>query len=236
MSEPTRTIHCCDALDWLKNYQPQAGTVLVGSLPDFSEFPQYSLKEWQDWFTETAALILEKTNPEQAAYFFQSDIKHEGQWIDKAYLCQKAAEKVGSQLLWHKIFCRLPAGQPSLGRPGYSHLLCFSKSTLLNDPHPGADVVPSLGQKTWARGMGFEACCRIVQSAKESFHAHTLINPFCGHGSVLAVANAYGLHAIGIERSAKRAKKAQEMAVHLESGTWLENAQSALAVELDESF
>ena len=38
-----------------------------------------------------------------------------------------------------------------------------------------------------------------------------LLDPFCGHGSLLAAANAAGLDCIGIELSAKRARKATKI-------------------------
>jgi hypothetical protein len=219
-SGPTRSVICCDALDWLKSFTPSATAVLVGSLPDYSEFPNFSLEEWQNWFIETSQLIHERTHPTQVSIFFQSDVKHDGRWIDKAFLTQKAAERINAHLLSHKIYCRLPAGQTSFGRPGYSHLLCFSKELRVTPLQSSADVIPHLGKKTWARGMGFEACRRICEFARDTCKADTIINPFCGQGSLLAVANAMGLNAVGIERSHKRAAKAKTIEANLELEEW----------------
>ena len=36
----------------------------------------------------------------------------------------------------------------------------------------------------------------------------TIIDPFCGHGSFLAMASRYGFDSIGVERTKKRAKAA----------------------------
>ena len=212
----TRTVICEDAILWLKNYKDEGGTSFLGSLPDFSEFPGSSLGEWKHWFHETSELILSKTSPEGVTIFFQSDIKHEGLWVDKSFIVQKAAEKIGHHLLWHKIFCRAPAGTVMFGRPAYSHMLCFSKTVVPDIGKSTADVIPDLGEKTWVRGMGLEASFFAVNFILKQTSTRTLINPFCGEGSVLAAASYLGLDSIGIERSSKRAKKAREIYVSQE--------------------
>jgi hypothetical protein len=191
----------------------------VTSLPDYSEFPGFSLQEWKTWFVEAAALVLRACPDEGVVIFYQTDLKHDGQWVDKGYLCQKAAEQSGHALLWHKVVCKAPAGQASFGRPGFSHLLCFSKGVRAAVAHSTADVLLSAGEVTWTRGMGVEAClqaCRFI--LKETF-TRTVVDPFCGHGTVLAVANALGLHAIGVDLGEKRARKARGLQFDLEART-----------------
>ncbi|MEI8255492.1 MAG: SAM-dependent methyltransferase, partial [Deltaproteobacteria bacterium] len=39
----------------------------------------------------------------------------------------------------------------------------------------------------------------------------TVLDPFCGIGSMLAVANAHGMDAVGVELSAKRAARARTL-------------------------
>jgi tRNA G10 N-methylase Trm11 len=39
------------------------------------------------------------------------------------------------------------------------------------------------------------------------------LDPFCGVGTVLAVANALGLDALGVERSTKRCEQARQLTV-----------------------
>jgi len=204
-----RTVFTEDAIAWLKNHPINLDSSLVASMPDFSEFPQLTLTDWKTWFTETASLILEKTPDLGVAIFFQSDIKVEGEWVDKGYLCQKAAERTCHTLLWHKVFCRHDPGSITFGRPSYSHLLCFSKNLRADVALSTADVVPDLGEKLWPRGMGKAACEVACTMILKETKTRTVLNPFCGHGSVLAVANRLGLHAIGIEMSAKRAEKAR---------------------------
>jgi hypothetical protein len=216
-----RTVHCADAIAWLEQSEILHGCSLVASMPDISEFPGYTLAEWQNWFTNTAALILSRTPPEGVTIFYQSDIKFEGSWVDKSYLCQKAAEKNGDTLLWHKILCRIAPGQATFGRPGYSHLLCFSKGVRISLEKSSPDVIPDLGEKTWVRGMGLNACRLIAKFIAEQTTTKTLVHPFCGQGSMLAAANAYNLTAIGIERSEKRATAARTLQIDPQWKGWV---------------
>ena len=54
--------------------------------------------------------------------------------------------------------------------------------------------------------------CRFLLDCTGS---RTVVDPFCGLGSALAVANALGMDAIGVELSRKRAEKARELKVQL---------------------
>jgi hypothetical protein len=211
---PTRIVHCDDALVWLDQSPILEGCSLVASMPDISEFHGYTLESWKDWFTSTAELVLSKTPDFGVTIFYQSDIKVNGCWVDKGYLCQKAAESLGHSLLWHKIICRVRPGQATFGRPAYSHALCFSKGLRLTDlSRSTPDVIPEIGDKTWERGMGLEACMMIGKFIAEQTETKTLVHPFCGQGGMLAMANQFGLHAIGIERSPKRAEMARLLSV-----------------------
>lgn len=215
-----REIHCADAIEWLKASPVLDGCSLIASMPDRSEFPKLSLAEWSEWFVDTAELILSRTPEDGVTLFFQSDIKVDGVWIDKAYLVQKAAERAGHALLWHKIFCRAEPGSVTYGRPAYSHLLCFSRGVRAEVSRSTADVVSDLGEKTWVRGMGLNACRVAARFVAEETQTRTLVNPFCGMGSVLAVANEIGLDAVGIERSPKRAEKAKLLKLTANGKDW----------------
>lgn len=220
--EPTRIVHCEDALVWLKNSQPLEGCSVIASMPDISEFPQYTLSQWKEWFLATAELVLSKTHDDGVTIFFQSDIKVEGTWVDKAYICQKAAENLGRELLWHKIFCRAPAGMTTFGRPAYSHMLCFSKNVRVDVSKSTADVIPDLGEKTWERGMGLEASLIASKFILKQTETRTVVHPFCGEGSMIAAANYLGLNAVGIERSPKRASRARTLQVATDGKSFLQ--------------
>lgn len=209
---PQRAVYCEDALQWLSRSAPLHDSSVVTSLPDVSAFPRLSLGQWKSWFMDAAARAMLATSDTGVCIFYQTDVKRNGTWVDKAYLCQRAAEDAGVALLWHKVVCRKPAGDPVFGRPGYTHLLCFSKH-VRDRPAPYPDVLSSTGLMTWSQAMGVKACelaCRYVLSHT---HTRTIVDPFCGVGTVLAVANSFGLNAVGVEIAGKRARKARTLSL-----------------------
>ena len=142
--------------------------------------------------------------------FYQTDVKHDGRWIDKGHLVMSGADAAGSHLLWHKIVCRVPPGATTFGRPAYAHCLCVSRARRLSPGASTPDVLPSLGEMSWSRAMG-RAACEVAVTFAQSVGATTIVDPFCGVGSVLAVANAHGLSAVGVEISRRRAAKARSL-------------------------
>ncbi len=206
-----RTVECAEALAWLARRAVLEGCSVVTSLPDVSEFPALSLAEWKQWFTHAAVRVLEKVPAQGVAIFYQTDVKKAGAWVDKGYLLSRAAEEAGCETLWHKVVCRRPPGTVTFGRPAYSHLLCFSRGVRVELARATADVLPEAGEVTWTRGMGVQACLVACRFILEHTPSRTVVDPFCGHGTVLAVANALGLDAVGVELSRKRAKKARAL-------------------------
>ena len=212
-AKPKRTVVCADSLDWMRREVDFVGCAFITSLPDVSELPALSLEAWTRWFVDTAALIMEKCPRDSISIFFQTDIKRSGTWVDKGWLCHQAAERTGMALLWHKIVCRRPPGTVTFGRPAYSHLLCYSKELRADLGRSSPDVLGDAGPTVWTRGMGVEACrlaCRFVQ---EQTRCRTIVDPFCGRGTVLAVANAMGLDALGVELCRKRARQAKALSL-----------------------
>ena len=210
-SPPRREVHCDDALGWLARTGTLTGCALITSMPDVSELGGASLEVWRTFFSAAAGLVLAATPADSVTIFFQTDIKKEGVWVDKGYLCQRAAEQARAHELFHKIVCRVKPGAITFGRPAYSHLLGFSRGLALNAAKATADVLPEAGETTWTRGMGVAACEAACRFVLENTDARTVVDPFCGHGTLLAVANALGLDAIGVEKSAKRARKARSL-------------------------
>lgn len=175
------------------------------SLPDVSELPRVSLGAWREWFASAAGRVMQWVPQDGVSIFYQSDIRHGGAWIDKGYLVQRAAEEVGATLLWHKVVCRKPAGTPSLGRPSYSHMLCFTMGDARTfvQKVARADVLPELGFMSWSKAMGTHACRLACEFLLEETPTRVVVDPFCGRGTVLSIANELGFDAIGIDLSSR---------------------------------
>ena len=207
---PSRVVHHGDGIAFLASAPLPPDAAVVTSLPDVSEL-QLELAAWRAWFVDTAALICRQTGEHAVAIFYQTDIKHDGRWIDKGHLVHCGADAAGGALLFHKIVCRVAPGQTTFGRPAYAHLLGFSRGLRLPPGRSTADVLPSLGAMPWSRAMGSHACAAAARFLLAETRCRTVVDPFCGVGTMLAVANAHGLDAIGVELSRRRAARARQL-------------------------
>ena len=208
-----REVHCADAIPWMREQGAIAGACAITSLPDVSEV-SLTLPLWRAWFSEAARLVVDSVSPESAALFFQSDIKHDGVWIDKGALVIHAAEEAGARILFHKVICRRPPGTLTMGRSGFTHLIAVSKAMRCPDVLPIPDVIIDAGRQPWIRAMGIRAAAHAVRFARDQVKAATVFDPFCGVGTLLAVANALGLDAIGVEKAKKRCDQARALEVN----------------------
>lgn len=213
MAPPSREVHHGDGVAWLERAPLPADHAIVTSLPDASELPALGLAAWRDWFVGVVALACRQVADESVCVFYQTDVKRDGRWVDKGYLVHRGLEAAGSHLLWHKIVCRVPAGATTFGRPAYAHVLCASRALRLSPGRSSADVLPALGQMPWARAMGTEACAAVARFLVAETACRVVVDPFCGLGTMLAVANAHGLGAIGVELSRRRAARAARLAL-----------------------
>ena len=210
--EPKRVVECADAIPWMQQRGRIEGACAVTSLPDVSEVAM-GLPAWRVWFLGAVRLVIDAVPPESAAIFFQSDIKRDGEWIDKGALVTRAAEDAGARILFHKIVCRRPPGMLTNGRPGFTHLIAVSRAMRCPDVLPIPDVIVEAGEQKWVRAMGVRAAGHAVRFAREQVGAKIIFDPFCGVGTVLAVANALGLDALGVEKARKRAEAARALRV-----------------------
>jgi len=184
----------------------------VTSLPDVSEVG-LTLPVWREWFLAAVQLVVAAVPDDSAAIFFQSDIKRDGGWIDKGALVMSAAEAAGARVLFHKLICRRPPGTLTLGRPGYTHLIAVSRMLRCPDVLPIPDIITDAGRQPWVRAMGVRAAAHAVRFARDQAGAKVIFDPFCGVGTVLAVANRLGLDALGVEKAKKRCEQSRQLIV-----------------------
>lgn len=63
----------------------------------------------------------------------------------------------------------------------------------------------------WNKGIGIDCCYAGVAFLAKVAKATCIVDPFAGHGTVIAMANALGIDSLGIELSAKRCRKARTL-------------------------
>ena len=211
----TRIVHNADAMVWLQAQGKLVGASIITSLPDVSGLPHLGLDAWRRWFEDAAALVMECTPDQGVAIFFQSDIKHGGFWIDKGALVSRAAQRAGMSCLFHKIVCRKPPGSSSFGRATYAHMLGFARGQPRRQKQERVDVLPDGGFQPGTKSMGVHACLDACRFVKAETTTRTVVDPFCGWGTVLAVANALGLDAVGVDIAPRMCRRASKLQIEL---------------------
>lgn len=205
-----RSVICGDAFEYLAQENAFKNASCVTSLPDISELPGSDLTTWSTWFSEAAAKIMDRVPDDAVAIFFQTDVFRFGRWVDKSALLFRAADHARTHLLWHKIVCRVAPGTVSDGRPGFAHMLCFSRALTHARATSSPDVLTEAGSMDWSNAMGRTACMAACRWVRDNTTTRAIVDPFCGTGTVLAVANELGLDAVGIEIDPERADRARK--------------------------
>jgi len=121
-----KTIECADALDWLPDNRGKGA--IVTSLPDAEETGQ-KIPEWQGWFQTAAVECIKAAADGAPIIFYQTDRKAGGELFSKAGIIYRASIEADAHVLWHKIALRRAVGAVDLHRPGYTHLICLSRTT-----------------------------------------------------------------------------------------------------------
>jgi hypothetical protein len=192
---------------------PWSHCSVITSVPDVSE-TGLSLPKWRAWFRHISYKILQRLDEDQVAIFYQTDIRTEGQWVSKAFLVMEAAQQAGLKLVWHKIVLVNTVNTIRGSTASFVNLLCFSKAHKENLQSLTPDVLAHRGTMLWKRAMGLRACefaCRYITTHVPT--ATGIIDPFCGSGSTLSMANHFGLHSLGVDHCRKRCTQASTLDV-----------------------
>ena len=204
---PGRQVLCQDSLKWL----PKNGgnECIITSIPEMEELG-IKIKEYEVFFRSAAIACLEATKDTGYCIFLQTDRKHHG-WVDKGYWITDEAKSLGFHMVWKKIALTKEAGKADLFRPTYSTMLCFTKKGNVGKLFP--DVIYS-GEKTYTHAFGLDAVALCVRYVK-SQGVKEIVDPFCGSGTTLAVANSLGLDAVGLDISKESCESSRKLRITL---------------------
>lgn len=187
---PRAKIITADALAYMDRRQPWDS--VFTSLPDAAEIGG-DVVAWRAWFQRAARQTIQAIPSSGYAIFYQTDRRVDGVTQSKAGLIIEAAGQVGARIVWHKIAYGTTG--ISLFRPGYSHLICVSRTGHAGKPtpdvfHKGKKIYPNATDSNALEvGVGFLAGRGIGMVA----------DPFCGRGSIGWAAARAGLDSVSID-------------------------------------
>ena len=200
-----RTIVCMDALKWLPTQKNLSA--IVTSVPEMEEVG-LSLSEYEPFLRSAAQKCFAAVRGDGYVVFLQTDRKKNG-WIDKSYLISDEAHASGWKMMWHKIALRQEPGTSGLFRPTYSHMLCYSKTGKPGKLFP--DVIRR-GEVTYENAFGIEAVMSVLEYLKAQ-GVRSVVDPFVGSGTTVALANKLGMTAVGVDIDKAQCAKAKKMVV-----------------------
>lgn len=196
-------IICGDSLGYLV-HKKDVGAI-VTSLPDAVEMGM-DFEEWVQWFHLASMRCMCAANSDAPSIFFQTDRKVHGTLASKAEILLRAARDVNVKLLWHKIVLRREPGKLDIFRPTYSHLMAFSRTGTSGTPTP--DVMER-GRMVYPNAFGLTPAKLSIDFARKT--TNRLLDPFCGRGTIPALAEAMGMKAVGIDIDPSQVEHARRM-------------------------
>jgi len=182
---------CRDALPWLSANRDVGA--IVTSLPDSDDL-EMQLSTWEPWFVDAVVACMNSASATSCSIFYQTDRKINGRLVSKSHMLFRAAEIAGVRCLWHKIVLRRDVGMIDLYRPGFTHMIAFSRK--LTSGMSTADVMHA-GRVAYANAAGSEAARFAIEFAAHS--TRQLVDPFCGYGTFVHAASRIGMTALGID-------------------------------------
>ncbi len=198
-----RKVFCMDAMDYINSVK-SFDSVLT-SIPDREE-TDMSIEEWKHWFCNVVRKIVSKTN--NYAIFYQTNRKVDGGLIDKSYLVNQGISISGGKLLWSKIALCRDVNASDLFRPTFTHILCASKKK--GSGKNKADVIHR-GKMIYKNAMGLNACMFCLDFIKNNSDTKVITDPFCGQGSILAIADKMGFETIGVDILEEQCEKSKKL-------------------------
>jgi hypothetical protein len=203
ITKTDRQIFCKDAIAWLKTQKNL--DCIVTSVPEMEEV-HLSKDKYVVFLKDAAKLCMEAVKDTGYVIFLQTDRKQKG-WIDKSYIISDAACELKIPMIWHKIALRQNVGTSGLFRPTFSHMLCYSKKGKVGPVFP--DVIER-GSVTYENAFGMDAVTAVLEYVKKQ-GAKTVVDPFVGSGTTVALANKMGLKGVGVDIDPKQCKKAEQL-------------------------
>lgn len=203
----TFEIICSDALKWLKSQKDGSLDNIVTGIPDMDEVKK-SPEKYQEFFYQATELIFQKLHPKSYAIFMVTDRKFQKKWIDKSFLIQLIAMRMGIPLRWHKIVLLRPVGSTHIQRPTYQHYLCFS---LESGPGEATPDVMMCGHKSYSNASCPEATAHAIHFLSLYSKNKRIIDPFVGRGTTLIEAKKTGkFSGLGIDLDPKQCRMARK--------------------------
>jgi hypothetical protein len=193
-----KSIICADAIEWLKSNTCDA---VFTSPPDAEEIEK-TLEDWEIWFRNAISLCFKASSG--PVVFYVTDRKSGGRIYSKAGTIFSEAATYGAIPAWHKICLCRDVGQTDIHRPTFTHLLAFNGS-----PGKASPDVIQRGKTVYKNGTGLVAARVGVEWIKKQ--AESITDPFCGQGTIPAVAEAFGVSATGIDIDELQCKKARAL-------------------------
>lgn len=183
-----------DANEWfLKNPGQRA---IITSLPDMEEIGA-TYDEWIAWLESTIKNLIDALDQKKSiAFFYQTDRKYKGRIIDKKAIIASIFRAHGFQCVVSKIILKQKPGTVNLYRPTFTNLFAFSRNVKSGRSTPDCIFA---GRMIYKNAMGFDACRLAVEFIRAKNITDTIVDPFCGRGSVLRIANDLGFNAVGVD-------------------------------------
>lgn len=202
-NKPKRNVFCDDSKKWLVGKRFK---IIITSLPDMEEVG-LNKDGWMLWIKDIIKLLIDCIGDDGVIFFYQTDRKYNGEIIDKKSIIANEFLLNGHKNILSKIVLKRDVGKVDLFRPTYSNLFGFSKKVKSGTATP--DVVFS-GKMLYKNAMGFNAVELCINFLKSKKIKDVVVDPFCGMGSVLKIANTLGYDSLGVDILEKQVTEAKK--------------------------